>query len=73
MTERTDAELAQLTRKHLKSIGTDWEILEPFLNRVLKPYEIMQVILAVYVYICISSIILMLILHRLRPPQNLTP
>jgi hypothetical protein len=43
MTERTDAELAQLTRNRLKSIGTDWKILEPFLNRVLKPYEITQV------------------------------
>ena len=51
MTEQhTDAELAQLTRKHLKSIGTDWEILEPFLNRVLQPYEIMQVILAFDMY-----------------------
>ena len=39
MPERTDIELAQLTRKHLKSIGTDWEIIEPFLNRALKPWE----------------------------------
>jgi hypothetical protein len=44
MAEHTDIELAQLIRQHLKSIGTDWEILEPFLNRVLKPWENDQVI-----------------------------
>ncbi len=45
MPERTDVELAKLTRKHLKTIGTDWEIIEPFLDRVLKPWESPQVLL----------------------------
>jgi hypothetical protein len=45
MPERTDIELAHLTRQHLKSVGADWEIIEPFLNRVLKPWESAQVLL----------------------------
>ena len=45
MPERTDSELSQLTRQHLKSHGADWEILEPFINRVLRPWESSQVLL----------------------------
>jgi hypothetical protein len=45
MPERTDSELSQLARQHLKSHGADWEILEPFINRVLRPWESSQVLL----------------------------
>ena len=45
MPERTDSELSLLTRQHLKSHGADWEILEPFINRVLRPWESSQVLL----------------------------
>ena len=44
MPELTDSELAQLTRQHLKSHGADWELLEPFINRVLRPWESVQVL-----------------------------
>jgi hypothetical protein len=45
MSEPTDIELAKLIRKHLETIGTDWEFIEPFLNRALKPWESPQVLL----------------------------
>lgn len=45
MSERTDIELAHLTRQHLKCVGADWEIIEPFLNRVLKRWDSAQVLL----------------------------
>ncbi len=45
MPGRSDRELAQLVRQKLRSARTDWEVLEPFLNRVLKPCENEQVLL----------------------------